>query len=339
MKKQLLNLSLIAGAIMLFASTAFATPAAPVKTADVPAITSVPVIDGLASETFWSPDQELTRFSEAENDWDGDADLSATFKFAWGWSYFYVFVNITDEVEHNWNGADGNSYEFDNIELFFQLDTNTVTTAYSDNTIQMRFNRGDAGWQSSTFRTDQTVDNYISYWENTAGGWVLEAAVPWTNILPSGALPEELDDYLPLIGFDLSIADSDGTDPLVGARSTGSQMAWDEDGEEGDITGGEEDGAWNNTSVFGYVTLVGDPVESTGTPVAEAGINVYPNPALNTVTFSGIESGSIAIYSITGSLVMEINDVTANTTVDISALSSGVYVARVGAEAVQFVVR
>lgn len=337
MKKQLLSLSLVALAIMLFTSTAFSQPVAPVRVIDCPAITEVPVMDGLMDEADWSPEQDMTRFSEADGDWDGEADFTTVFHVMWGWSYFYTFVKLTDEVEHNWNGSDGNPWEFDNVEWFFQLDTQTAPTTYTDNTIQMRFNRGEPDWQSSTFRADQSAENYMWYWENTADGWAVECAIPWTNVMPDGSLPEDIHDWIEsggTIGFDLSCADSDGDDPLVGARGTGTQTAWDEDGVEGDIADGTEDNAWNTTSVFGYLTMVGDPINSTQTVAAEGTFNVYPNPATNTINIVGAEH--VEIYTITGVLVMTLDNVSS---ADISDLASGVYVAKTADESIRFVVQ
>lgn len=336
MKKQLLNLSLIAAAIMLFTSTAFTQPEPPVKVEDCPAIDEVPVIDGLMDEGFWSPDQTFNIFSlSSEDDWTGEADFNVVLNFAWGWSYFYIFVTITDDVEHNWDGANGNSYEFDAIEAFFQLDTQTVPTGYTDNTIQHRFNRGEAGWSSSTFRADITEEAYETYWENTAEGWLVEAAIPWTNVMPDGSLPDDIMDWIEsggLIGFDLQGADSDGTDPLVGARASGTQMMWDEDGEEGDTADGTEDNAWNNTSVFGYLNMIGDPIASTQEVAAEGTFNVYPNPVTNTINISGV-NGPVEIYNIAGVHVMTIETNTA----DVSNLASGVYIAVTENAQVKFV--
>jgi hypothetical protein len=329
MKKQLLNLSLIASAIMLFASTAFSQPVAPVKVVDCPAVTEVPVIDGLADEAHWSPDQTLTIFSLSNAaDWTGEADFGITFKMAWSYGYFYTLVTMTDDVDHSWDGTNGNPWEFDNVEWFFQLDTQTAPTDYTDNTIQMRFNRGsngDPGWVSCTYRNGVVnTDEIPTYWENTADGWLVECAIPWTCMMPDGSLPDDIMDYIAdgLIGFDLSGADSDGTDPLVGDRANGTQTGWDEDGTEGDTADGTEDNAWNNTSVFGYLNMVGTPIASTQEVAAEGTFSVYPNPATNTINITGA-NGPVELYSVTGVHVMTIETNIA----DVSSLTSGVYIA------------
>lgn len=334
MKKCLLILILV-----VFTHLIHSQPIPPVKVADCPGITEVPVIDGLADEGFWSDDQTLTIFSlSSEADWNGDADFRPTMKFAWGWSYFYTYVYMTDEVDHSWDGTNGNAWEFDNVEWFFQLDTQTVPTTYTDNTIQMRFNRGDAGFQSSTFRSGITEEDFLWYSENTPDGWVVECAIPWTNIMPDGSLPEDIHDWIEiggLIGFDLSCADSDGDDPLVGARGTGTQTAWDEDGEPGDVTDGTEDNAWNNTSVFGYLYLDDGLIEDRWPDSIPEAINehsenleikLFPNPVFDKfyLTEKNQYSG-LDIYSAKGELVLK--KVITNSSIDVSALKPGIYIA------------
>ncbi len=336
MKKQLLNISLFAVAIMLFANTAFSQPQAPVKVADLPAITDAINIDGLNDEASWSEAQESTIFSRsAEEDWEGPSDFTITFHFCWDYTYMYLFVNMVDDIEHVWDGTNGNNYEFDNIEPFWQLDTNTVTTAYNESTAQWRFNRGEIQWGSTegNMRNDLTAEDIVTYWENTADGWLLEAAIPWMALMPAASLPEDVMDYIDgMIGFDLNGADSDGDDPLVGARGSGTQTAWDEDGVEGDEADGTEDLAWNNTSVFGYLHLVGDPISSTNEVAAEGSFNVYPNPVTNTINISGV-NGPVEIYNIAGVHVMTIETNSA----DVSTLTSGVYIAVFDNQSVKFI--
>jgi len=124
----------------------------------------------LTTKVSGQRNKPLPYSASGEGDWTGEADYHIIMKFAWGWSYFYTFIKVYDDVEHSWNGADGNPWEFDNVEWFFQLDTHTFPSTYTDNTIQMRFNRSEAGFQSSTFRAGITVEDFQWYSENTANG-------------------------------------------------------------------------------------------------------------------------------------------------------------------------
>jgi hypothetical protein len=337
MEKHLLNPGIIAGAIMLFASSAFSQPIPPVRLAYCLAVTEAPIIDGLDKEPYWSPEQDMTRYSEFDGNWDGPDDFTTSFKVAWDWSYFYAIVKITDDIENSWDGSDGYAYEFDNIDFYIQLDTCTVPGTYTDNTIQMSYNRGAAGWQASKFRSGQTADNFLTFSENTADGWVLECGIPWTNIMPDGSLPEDIHDWINaeshLIGFDLSCGDSDANDPPFG-RPTGILTAWDEDGEAGDVADGTEDSAWNSTRVFGYLNMIDNsqpdvfpPAAPNAAPVVtvDNGFKVFPNPASNSLSIDGALN-TVEIYTIAGVRVMTIETGTA----DISRLASGMYIVKSG---------
>ena len=336
--------------MVMVAGFTHAQPVPPVKVADCPAIDQVPELDGKDDEGFWSPEQTLTIFNlSAAEDWTGETDYNITFKMAFGWLYFYTYVIIKDDVNHSWNGEDGNAYEFDNVEWFFQLDTQTVPTTYTDNTVQIRFNRGKAGFQSSTFRNGISKEDFWWYSENTPEGWVLECAIPWTNVMPNGTLPEDLHDWIEqgrTIGFDLQGADSDGTDPLIGDKANGTQMAWDEDGEPGNTADGTEDIAWNNTSVFGYLCLAGgcNPVWISGSdrPFIEdntttSEIELIPNPVKDYLRLKSPKNHQkIKIYSLTGELILESEKL--HIPIDVSLLMPGVYIAVFdNTEAVKFV--
>jgi hypothetical protein len=332
MKKQLLNLSLTLAAGILLASNAVAQLIPPVRTMEIPAITEVPVIDGLASEASYSAMQSTDVFNPTG--WDGDADFKFDFQVMWGYNYLYVYGEIADDVEHNYVWDQGDPWTFDNCELFVDLDTNTVATAYGATCAQLRFARALDSVETAG-RAPRA--DYMWYVENTASGWAFEVAVPWTAFLADGALPEDIMDYVAnSIGFDMSGADSDNTDgdDAVGNRDV--QSAWDSD-EPDDEADRTEDTAWNNTSVFGNVTLMGTPVDFSPAVSADASFNVYPNPALNTVTFVGV-SGTVEVFSITGQQVMVL-DVVEGVATDISALNSGVYFMVANNEAQKVVVQ
>ncbi len=274
MENYLYKLSLLVISVLVSANSAISQPFPPVKVENCPARSGAINIDGIDDETFWSEVQEFTIFSLSnEGDWGGPSDLSVEMKFAWDDTYFYIFVDIMDDIEHNWNGTEGNNYEFDNIDIFIQLDTATIPTSYNESTSELRINRGlEDAWISTA---GNIRNNAVIVWhqENTLDGWVVEAAIPWLSCMPSGSLPEDVMDHIDgLIGFDMMIVDSDGDDPVDGDRGNGTQMMWDEDGDEGDTADGTEDLAWNNTSVFGYLELVGTPTPPPNkAPVADAG--------------------------------------------------------------------
>jgi len=324
MKKQLLNLSFVAVALALYVASAVATPVAPVNVMEVPGTAVAITLDGVADDAY-SEAHPTEIFNPTGH--DGDADFTCVFSVCWDPTYLYALVEVSDDVEHDWDTENGNPWEFDNIEFFFQLDTGTVTTAYTETTVQLRVNRAN---DSVSLPGHVGAADWGYYMEAAAaGGWLFEVAIPWTCVMADGALPEDFEDYeATTIGFDVSGADSDDADgdPLTGDRDV--QSAWDSDdpSDEADRT---EDLAWNNTSVFGYITLAEILSVDAHT---QSTLNAYPNPATDQITFDVEGPVTVEIYSITGGLVMVANEAT----VDISSLSSGVYVAQVDNQTIKF---
>jgi len=322
MKKQLLNLSFVAVALALYV-VSYAAPVEPVRTMEIPAATdgngaAPPALDGIA-EAVYSDVQSTDIFNPTG--WDGESDFTAVYQICYDPENLYVLAQITDDVDHSYEWNVGNSWEFDNIEFFIMLDTNTVTTSYDDHTVQLRVCRNLDSVETSgrAARAD-----YGYYMEGAAaGGWLAEVAIPWTAVLADGEDVATMMDYINVevsLGWDLSGADSDNSDGDAAVGNRDVQSAWDSDdpSDEADRT---EDLAWNNTSVFGYVTLAEWNALDEFT---QNSLNAYPNPATDEITFDVEGEVSLEIYSITGSLVMVANEAT----VDVSSLNSGMYVAK-----------
>jgi len=333
MKKQLLNLCFVAVALAMYVAT-YATPVAPVRTMEIPAATdangaAAPAMDGVA-EPVYGEVQSTEIFNPTG--WDGESDFTAVFQVCYDPTYLYLFANITDDVDHSYEWNVGNSWEFDNLEVFLMLDTNTVTTSYGPTTVQLRVCRNLDSVETAG-RAPRA--DYVYYMEGAAaGGWLTEVAIPWTAVLADGAVPEDMMDYINTgisIGFDFAGADSDNSDGDAAVGNRDVQSAWDSD-DPSDADDRTEDLAWNNTSVFGYVTLA--TYDALGT-VTENTMAAYPNPATDEITFDVEGNVSIEIYSITGSLVMVAN----TATVDISSLNSGMYIAEFNGQSARFAVK
>ena len=235
-------------------------------------------IDGIADEAFWSESKTCNILFNSPVDFGGDADLSGEFRIFCNRYAFYFYSEVQDNEAHNFDGVDGNSWMFDNVELFFNIDTSGTSLSgnYSPDAIQLRFNRGLSGanglpgWGNGEPAKDEGYDNPMLQYAQVeySTHWTLEAEIPWNYIVPSGTLPEDINDYVESflgksIGFDISFADSDGTDPDVGDRD--AQIAWDQDGEGI----GNEDNAWQDVRKFGILELlVGSGSDA---PVADAG--------------------------------------------------------------------
>jgi hypothetical protein len=336
MKKQLLKIS--SSAILLaLCSVTFAAYTAPVRTLVIPKATSAVDINDLDDETFYSASQTMNAFNIAGCADYPSADFTSSFKVCYDDVNIYIFGSCIDDIDHSYTGS-GNTYQFDNQEIFINLDTNECgVTAYDNQTQQLRVNRNIDTVAGGHSRSGAPCTLMT---ESTGTGWSYEVAIPWTLIMAYGKLPE---DILPLLtletGFDMSGADSDGTDPLVGARDC--QTAWDDDVAG---SGAEEDLAWNNVAQFGVVTFAGQ-TPGVSTQICGAGIDnttttaatVYPNPTTGSVTFDNIQGAtSIEIMNLAGQVVLT-SDVTNSNVVDMSQLTSGIYIARVGQDFVKVV--
>ncbi len=332
MKKQLLNLSACAVFIAL-ASIALAVPLTqPVSTLEIPfANTGVITIDGVA-EAAYSAEQSTVAFNVTGSTGD-DADFTFTFQVAFNPQYLFLFAKVLDDFDNSIPYTTSDTpHEYDNVEVFINLDTVGLVTTYDTNTIQLRVCRGLTDSIQSPGRAAQV--EYQLYFENTADGWLAEVAIPWTCVLGSGQVREDMMDYLDAIhGFDMSGADSD----IIGLGGRDCQTAWDSDDPE--MPDATEDLAWNNRTMFGIVTLaaVADDFvwgPSSIEPTVESNISVYPNPAVNSINFDIEGLQTVEIYSITGVQVMVVES---TGQVDISDLNSGLYVARIGNHSVRFV--
>jgi len=330
MKKQLLKISACAVLLALF-SISFAAHVAPIRTLVIPGATGM-VIDGVDDETYWSAEQNTDAFNMTGCASYPDVDFTFTYKVCYTASYLYLFGKCLDDIANPTtdNGAT-NPWTFDNVEPFIDLDTNGSgsVVAYDSNTIQLRVNRGMDSVQ--TFGRATRAD-YILYWEDTSDGWLFEVAVPWKCVLGAGQLPEDIMPYFAMAnGFDMSGADSDGVGPDLRDCQTG----WDND-DPSDPADRTEDNAWNNRSVFGIVTF-GELPPSGIDQTTTTNATVYPNPTSGEITFDNLQGvTSIEIMNLAGQKILDI-DVTNNTTVDMSQLASGIYIARVGKNFVKVV--
>ncbi len=342
MKKQLLNLT-FAAVIMFAATIAKAQYAIPNMTLDFPAITAAVVVDADGSDASYSDfvtDLKIGKEAGAAVPYaDGAApDFDVQFKTCWSANYLYVYVEVTDDIFEPYLNGQANSWTWDNVEIFIDLDTNSTTNTYDErSTTQMRFCPGletAAGADSiveSSSRGD--IGKFKSAWEKTPDGYHVELGIPWLT----ATTDTEIDmvakmDTTAIIGWDIGIADADGDGTgTEGGRNVagGAQMFWDLDTDDPTLVlgTGNEDNAYQNRRVFGWVTLSGTPVDDpivTGLKSVNnvSSVLVYPNPAVDVLHVNNY-FGSATIYSVTGSVVMEVENV--NESINISNLSSGVY--------------
>jgi hypothetical protein len=301
----------------------FAAPmTAPVRSLDIPAQNGAMVADGVAEDGY-SASQSTTAFNIVGSTGD-DADFTASFQVCYTAYKLWLLATMLDdyacEIPYT---TSTDPWTWDNIEVFLSLDTTSTTTAYDSNTIQLRFNRGIQDSAQTPGRAAQ--EDYEVYYENTADGWVIEVGIPWTAVLQTGAVPEDIMAFIsPVVnGFDFSGADND-TD---GADARDCQVAWDDD--DPGMPDATEDLAWNNRTMFGIMRLIssydpGDPIAVYG--LKTSGILLTPNPATNFIRFDKLEGqNSVVIFSISGTRVLRLENIVRDQAIDISQLPSGIY--------------
>lgn len=71
--------------------------------------------------------------------------------------------------------------------------------------------------------------------------------------------------------------------------------------------------------------------------VADELVSVYPNPATDYLTISGAEGKQAELFDLTGRRVMEFTVSGASCTVSVAALPAGIYLLRIGAEAIKVI--
>lgn len=334
---------------MLMVARVAAQYSEPTLDVNVPPTQAAIVMDGEADASY-SDDQTLylakaagAALSDYGVGFDA-ADFDAKFKFCWDYNYLYLWATIVDDVEESLPEGGGNQWTWDNVEAFIDIDTNSTMNGYgATSTAQYRFNRGDFGGVTNPVRGLVADFRYVEI--NEATGWTFEVSIPWYSAGDStgastGAafattaerIKAKADAGEPL-GFDFAAADADGAGGgTEGGRNVegGQQMFWDKD-----TPIGNEDNAYQNRRVFGWIRLTGTPVGTSSiiNPVASVyGIN-YNNDG--SVTLTNLDVNRVDVYNLVGAKVATYN-VTGNT-LRIADLAKGVYVARIKETSVKFV--
>jgi len=322
MKKQLLNLSLVAMFVAISGVIMAAPHTLPMSSMEISYAAAVEV-DGEVDAAYGAS-QPTVAFNVTGST-GADDDYTLTFQACANTHSLFMYFTILDEYINEIPFTTGaNPWTWDNVEVFLSLDTVSTSTAYDTNTTQLRFNRGIQDSAQTPGRGLQ--EDYQVYYENTAAGWICEVAIPWTAVLQAGAVPEDIVAHLaPVVnGFDVSGGDND-TD---GADARDCQTAWDSD--LPDMPDATEDLAWSTRTMFGVMTLVNFPTSTEGQ--IENTLGLYPNPATSTINIDGNE-GTVEIYNMTGAKVLE----DTGSVIDISGLSAGIYNVVAGNKSGRFV--
>ncbi|MBO4901499.1 MAG: endo-1,4-beta-xylanase [Lachnospiraceae bacterium] len=134
-------------------------------------------------------------------------DVQCEAKLLWDEDNLYVLMPVTDPVL---NDASPDDYQQDSIEVFID-ENNAGADAYESDDKQYRVNYKNV----QSFNGEKCIaDNIVSAAKETADGYLVEAAMKWTDITPAAGT---------LIGLELQVNDA----TAAGERS--GTLSWADD--------------------------------------------------------------------------------------------------------------
>lgn len=231
-------------------------------------VSSAPTIDGTRDVKYVNSYPVSTLLVGTPN----AADLSATWSGVWDNTYVYLHIAITDNALYNDSGTAW--YEDDGVEVFFDGGNNKATT-YDANDFQLGFVYGRTAPLAGS-NNPSTVANVTQSIVVATGGYNVEILIPWASINHASPAIGQI------LGFDLGINDDDN------GTSRENKISWHQ----------AEDQGWQNPSVFGEISLLGETVTNL-LPIANAGTDITITLPTNSTTLTGtVTSGDAPfVYS------------------------------------------
>lgn len=233
-----------------------------------------------------------------------DADYTSKFQMMYTDEAIVIAVVVGDDTQ---DGTAANSYERDNVEIFFNMDPTYTLAAYQPGIWQFRAQRVQ----------DEALNsgNGLGYFDGSAN--VTSALIPsadfkwgtddsgteytWELSFPIAVLKETGNFDNETFNFDIAVANG------VDGKRTG-QHFW----------GSNSDSQWNTATVFSPVKL--ESKLSAKEMSAAKGSAFVKNNVLNVKNVNGL----VSIFSVNGSLVSKAI-VNGNGSIDIADLKSGIY--------------
>ena len=275
-------------------------------------VETAPTIDGTADDCWANAEKLYANNILTGTGGNGSANCSGSAQLLWDDNYVYGFCDITDDKLVN---DGGDVYKNDNVELYFDCN-NSKGGSYDSDDVQLSFNYNSDKISTIPSSYGTRGINFVILANDK--GYTLEARIPWTTLkckdLKSNAL----------IGFEFMINDDDNG----GDRE--NKIGWN----------ATSDNAWQNASLFGTFTIVGEvdpskriveeeekPGDKTAIEEVMAKVSIYPNPANDFLFVNGI-SGEFGyeILDIAGKIQAA---GTANKRIGVGSLPKGLYIVRI----------
>jgi hypothetical protein len=202
-----------------------------------------PTVDG-ASDSAWDV-APVVPFTINKND-GGTLTASASAKLLWDESYLYILATVVDD-ELDKSGTSGGAHLQDSVEVFLD-ENNHKSGTYESDDVQYRINFDNA----ATFNPETwSANNLKSAVTKTDTGYVVEAAIKWTQITPKNGT---------YIGLEMQINDT-----AAGTR-LGTSSWFDYSGN-----------GWSAPEVFG-TALLSDPSAQSDTWTDNFGEDMNETP-------------------------------------------------------------
>ena len=302
MKKRLL--SLVLGSCLAFTITTQSAQAAETdSTLVAPVLSATPIIDGTI-DAAWAAIPYSQMHNKLTNGATSDQDFSVKFKVGWKGTFVYVLIDVTDNTVATHSLF--SNYKQDYTMIFMDMIKDSVDYA-DENSFFYRINADNTLSDGRFFNNwNAPEEGVVAATGLKTGGYIVEYAVDATKFQLSSLNPGQV------IGFDIEVGDNDD----AAKKQRTSQYLWSSTstGDDWDTPLGQ----------VGYITL-GDFVTGIRNK-STVEMNMYPNPANSEVRLSR-DASNVEIYSITGSKVVTVKEVSANSPINVSGLK-GIYMVK-----------
>lgn len=273
------------------------TPVIKVLKADV-----APVVDGKADDVWANAEKLFANNVLLGAGGNGSSNCSGSAQLLWDDNNVYVFCDIADDQLVN---DGGDVYKNDNVEVYFDCN-NSKGGSYDSDDVQFSFNYDSKNIATIPSGYDTKGIDFAIL--PNKKGYTVEASIPWSTIKC-----KDLKSNMK-IGFEFMINDDDNG----GDRE--NKISWNS----------TSDNAYQNASLFGTITIVGEVDPSKRTAIgdeSEQKVLLYPNPATDVVFVSGIDGEfDYEILDIAGKIQAS---GTTSQSINVASLTKGLYIVRI----------
>ncbi len=275
-----------------------------------------PTIDGEIDEVWETvPVNSMLYITNIDGPAAGGTNFQSQFRTLWDEVSLFFLVEVTDDIESVDNVSDA-PWSDDAIEIFLDLNNSKNSSYLPSETDEFQFVFSKNVTNTYTVHHHDAVDGMDWAWANTQGGYILEIEMPWlTSFEWMSRYNSSQPEFGQKIGMDVHANDDDDGD----------------DREQGLTWFDENNGAWNDPSVFGDMKMMEEIYSAVEDFNSTFKFRIQPNPASdNLQLISTTEINSVEVINMIGQSVIHIqarNERMVN--LNISDLPGMIYVVKV----------